>query len=112
MSEDNKYNGWANYATWRVQLEVVDDYVSQTVYGDADTAERWLNGVDVSELAQELQDYVEEVIGFEQRDGLVWNYALAFLSEVQWYELAEHAKQAAKEALQAFDEDDKLASVV
>ena len=23
---DKKYNGWTNYATWRVQLEIIDGY--------------------------------------------------------------------------------------
>jgi hypothetical protein len=26
MTNDTKYNGWTNYATWRVNLEMVDGY--------------------------------------------------------------------------------------
>lgn len=26
--KDDKYNGWTNYATWRVQLELISDYVN------------------------------------------------------------------------------------
>ena len=53
---DDKYNGWANYATWRVQLEIVDDYVSSQ--DDRDMAD-----MDVSDLAEMLKDYVDDVNG-------------------------------------------------
>lgn len=112
MNEDNKYNGWTNYATWRVQLEVVGDYVSQTAYDDADTANRWARELELNELADELKDYTLEVVGLDMPDGLAWNYANAFLDDVNWYEIAEHARQVSNEALEAFDEDDKLASEV
>ena len=26
MSKDNTYNGWTNYETWRVMLEIFDGY--------------------------------------------------------------------------------------
>ena len=27
MTEEKSYNGWANYATWRIMLEIMADYV-------------------------------------------------------------------------------------
>ena len=110
--QDTKYNGWRNYATWRIQLEIVDDYVQSTVYDDAQEAERWSKELELNELADELKEYVTEAItNFgEDEKSLAVSYALAFVDDVDFYELAEHAKDHAKQALKAFDEDDKLAS--
>lgn len=75
MSE--KYNGWTNYATWRVRLEMFDgDFASD-------------NDLDAYDLGQFLRDTAEEMIS-EQSEGLAQDYALAFLDEVNWREIAEH----------------------
>ena len=76
MSE--KYNGWTNYATWRVRLEMFDAYD-----GASD------NDLDAYDLGQSLRDMAEETIS-EQSEGLAQDYALAFLAEVNWREIAEH----------------------
>jgi hypothetical protein len=71
-----KYNGWTNYATWRVNLEFV--------YGfDASDFD------DVQELADYLQSLCEDYLA-ENGNGLTLDYALAFISDVNWYEIAEH----------------------
>lgn len=80
---DQKYNGWTNYATWRVNLEVFDgmDVVEQ--FGDA-------NGhLDVRELAHNLEAFADEMIVGDARN-LMGDYARAFLSEVNWQEIARH----------------------
>lgn len=75
MSEG--YNGWTNYATWRVRLEMFDgDFASD-------------NDLDAYDLGQSLRDTAEEMIS-EQSEGLAQDYALAFLAEVNWREIAEH----------------------
>lgn len=90
---DNKYNGWTNYATWRVNLEVVDGLEPE--YFDLEAGEQ-MTLVDVHELADAMQSYVEEVIFSECRyderrpTSLVEDYARAFLSDVNWYEIALH----------------------
>jgi len=71
MSNNTTYNGWTNYATWRVNLEIFDG-------GD------W-EGMD----AQSFKDLAEEHI-MSQSEGIAQDYALAFLSDVNWYEIAEH----------------------
>ena len=48
---NNSYNGWTNYATWRVHMEM-------------------------------------------EGKGLVLDYALAFLSDVNWQEIAKHLMEA------------------
>ena len=77
---DKKYNGWANYATWRVNLEIFDG-VDLSDYG-------WQK-LEEYELAQALKDYAGEIID-QSPDGLAKDYAMAFLSDVNWWELADH----------------------
>ena len=92
---DKKYNGWANYATWRIQLEIIEDYVrvlaediSAGHYDDFDWS-------DSSVVSDTLKDYVEEVLGLNVEDDytLVKSYASAFIDDVDWYELAKHAQE-------------------
>jgi hypothetical protein len=72
MSE--KYNGWTNYATWRVNLEMFD---GSDQYWSADSA----------------KEFVEEIIIDSTEEGVARDYALAFLSDVNWYEIAEHYQE-------------------
>ena len=72
-----RYNGWTNYATWRVRLEMFDAYD-----GASD------NDLDAYDLGQHLREMAEETIS-EQAEGLAESYALAFLADVNWYEIAE-----------------------
>ena len=68
---DTTYNGWSNYATWRVNLEVFDG-------GNWDRYQ-----------ADDLRQFVEDHI-CETSSGIARDYAMAFLSDVNWSELAEH----------------------
>jgi len=70
------YNGWTNYATWRVNLEILGD-----IEFDAP--------VDADQL-KEITKYVV-FNNYEMKIGshLVEDYARAFLSEVNYYEIAE-----------------------
>ena len=80
MTTDNKYNGWTNYATWRVNLEFFDGFnPSDNGYSEENT-----------ELPDQLNDYVESIIDETTADGIAKDYALAFISDVNWYEIAEH----------------------
>jgi len=84
MSE--KYNGWANYETWRVNLEMLDG-MSPEDFGlliDEDD-------VDSSslELASGLESYVVEVVEMDAK-GFALDLALSFLNKVDWQEIATH----------------------
>ena len=74
---NKEYNGWTNYATWRVNLEIL---------GDIDMHE-------VLVTADYLKEIVEDVVfsQYELGNGshLVEDYARAFVSEVNFYEIAE-----------------------
>jgi hypothetical protein len=80
--QNNTYNGWTNYETWRVNLEIFDGLSPRDIAGD---------GYDTpSELAPTLQAYAEDLIFIDCNEGLARNYAVAFMSEVNWNEVAEH----------------------
>lgn len=82
---DNKYNGWSNYATWRVNLEILGDMDLTTPISHDKT---WRPDVDY------LKDVVEEVVfGYDderKQDLLKDSYANAFLSEVNYHEILQH----------------------
>lgn len=73
-----KYNGWTNYETWRVRLEMFDGYD-----GASD------NDLDAYDLGESLSELALDTIT-EQSSGLARSYALAFLNEVNWGEIASH----------------------
>lgn len=92
--KDDRYNGWTNYATWRVQLEIISDYVDAEIerIKDGDTE---LVDMAAYELGNYLHEYVEETILTENENSqsLETAYARAFLDDVNWRELAEHAQE-------------------
>jgi hypothetical protein len=77
--ENTKYNGWTNYATWRINLEMFDGYEHE---GEDMTAD----------------DYKFMAIEILEADcpteSLAFDYAMAFLDEVNWHEIAENRKEA------------------
>jgi hypothetical protein len=84
---DKTYNGWSNYETWRINLEIFDGVTLE----DMNTVE-----VDPYELKNYLQEYAEEIVFLDSHIGgktpssLMEDYARAFLSDVNWYEIAQH----------------------
>ena len=73
----DKYNGWTNYATWRVRLEMFD-------YDGASD-----NDLDAYDLGQSLRESALDYMA-QEAAGLAQDYAEAFLADVNWYEIAEH----------------------
>mgnify|MGYP000689051649 FL=1 len=71
---NKKYNGWTNYATWRINLEIIDGIEFE-----------------VKMCAEDIKEIVEDVV-FSQYDGmnsLMYDYARAFISQVNFYKIAE-----------------------
>ena len=87
---DSRHNGWTNYATWRVNLEVFDGM----------TADHFTGGrcPMPSELKDDLRAYVEELIEQTTEPGLGRDYAMAFLQDVDWWEIADHLIEANEDA--------------
>ncbi|CAB4172459.1 hypothetical protein UFOVP934_4 [uncultured Caudovirales phage] len=90
------YNGWTNFATWRVNLEIFSDF---------DLDDWCLDMLDANELAGWMRDHVREIIEETAQPGLARDYALAFLADVNWFELAKTARDdyAANNAQEELD---------
>lgn len=77
---DEKYNGWANYPTWRVNLELFDGF---------DPTDIWPTCPEVAEMADSLKAIAEDHL-LMQSEGLALSMALAFIDDVNWREIASH----------------------
>lgn len=76
------YNGWSNYPTWRVNLELIEGMSADDFNCDK-----------VEDLASALESYVDELL--EQDGGnFALAYARVFVSEVNWHQIAEHLKES------------------
>ena len=79
---NKKYNGWTNYATWRINLEIIDGIEFE-----------------VKTCAEDIKEIVEDVV-FSQYDGmnsLMYDYARAFISQVNFYKIAESINEELNE---------------
>ena len=85
---DNKHNGWTNYPTWRVNLEIFDDLEINELC----TAE-WCR--DYTRELLEL-DYESKPFGSSSNQSLALDYAMAFIDTVNWYEISEHLNERFK----------------
>jgi hypothetical protein len=74
------YNGWTNYATWRVNLEILGDIEFEDVVS-----------------ADYLKEIVEDVVfsNYEIYSGshLVEDYARSFISNVNYDEIAKYINE-------------------
>lgn len=86
MTTNDSYNGWKNYATWRVRLELLDGLTLSDVgfYGQDPSS------YSVYQVARHLEDYVEELIIDTTPEGVGRDYALAFVNDVDFDQIAEH----------------------
>ena len=68
------YNGWTNYATWRVNLEILGDIK-----------------FDKHISADYLKEIVEDCVfnNTVEKDCLAADYARAFIQQVNFYEIAQ-----------------------
>lgn len=98
MNTETTYNGWTNYATWRINLEMIDGCdVDQFVTGRDDEAH---------DVGETVKDWCEEIVT-EGVTGLAADYALTFMSDVNWQEIAEHLIEQYREENPADESDDE-----
>ena len=90
MKNDTTYNGWTNYETWRVNLELFD--------GDG---EAWRHG-----SSDGMREFAEQLIEESTDEGIGRAYAMAFLQDVNWQEIAEHYEQ--EEEVMAYNKDQEF----
>ena len=77
-AEDKTYNGWTNYATWRINLELFDGSEGPWDHHSA-------------------KEFAEEIIYSTTTEGVARDYALAFIADVDWYEIASHYQSEPEE---------------
>lgn len=88
MQADTRYNGWTNYATWRVNLEIFDGIDLEYFTDEIGTR-------DVYALSKRLEEFADNVISADgTAEGAAVDYARAFLADVNFYEIAEHLVDA------------------
>jgi hypothetical protein len=76
---DQMYNGWTNYATWRVNLEMFDGYDPEGTFVTAEA----------------IADMADDLLTMDgTREGLAVDYARAFLNNVDWQEIADEVNGA------------------
>lgn len=81
----SNYQGWTNYETWRVNLEIFDGVDWAEWYGEDEEAHPFYEFVD------SLKEYAEQaVIMDDSVNTLANSYASAFLQEVNYNEIAKH----------------------
>ena len=83
-----KYNGWSNYQTWRVNLEMLDGMTAEEWGISASDVEDDRSAA-VSRLASTLEEYVNETVELHA-SGFALDIARSFLNAVDWYEIADH----------------------
>lgn len=88
MQTENCYNGWTNYATWRVNLEIFDGIDLEYFTDEIGTG-------DVYALSKRLEEFADNVISTDGTvEGTAVDYARAFLADVNFYEIAKHLVDA------------------
>ncbi len=79
----NKYNGWTNYATWRINLEILGDIEFE-------------KPVTIDELKEIVEECVFTNFDTCKTPRLIEDYARAFISEVNFYEIERHINDELK----------------
>jgi len=75
--EKKKYNGWTNYETWKVNLEMGISDNEHMANWDAEAIEEW------------AYEYVNE-----ESTGIANDLARSVLREVNWEEISQHLREA------------------
>lgn len=83
--EDKTYNGWTNYETWRVALELCDfemDELTEIIENEAS---------DVVDLMKYLKEHVAQILDSYTNGDFqspLYSYAVAFTDNVNYHEIA------------------------
>lgn len=79
------YNGWTNWETWKVNLELLDGLDASDLNIEYYTPD------EAYEAGKIIEDYVGEIISHEYNtDGFVSGIVHDFLRTVNWSEIAQH----------------------
>lgn len=75
-----QYNGWSNYATWRINLEIL---------GDIEFEEH----VTVDNLKEIVEDIIFSNYSLQSGSHLIEDYARSFIDQVNFYEIANSVNE-------------------
>ena len=86
----NGYNGWANYETWRINMEMFDGFDASDYLDDMPEDGEYQTSTEY--LANILEGIAEEIISNDVRDdqSFAYNLAMSFLNKVDFEEIADH----------------------
>ena len=84
----SNYNGWTNWETWKVNLELLDGLDASDLNIEHYTQDEYY------EAGQVIEEYVQELIDLEynggnKSGGFISGVIRGFMSEVNWSELAK-----------------------
>jgi hypothetical protein len=84
MKNDTTYNGWTNYATWRINLEVFD--------GNEILSELSTDCTTILQFSEVLKQYTLDLIweSIGEPNSLIQGWANGFVDECNFYEIAQH----------------------
>jgi len=78
---DKGYNGWTNYPTWRVMLEVFDGMEFDDIEPSRDACKDF------------VQELLDAATGNAPEGSIFQGWVSAWLSDVNWDEIAEAVKE-------------------
>lgn len=102
---DNKYNGWTNYETWNVALWLDNDEGSCGYWAEQADAAVERADKDKDEAVERVGRQLQQEVNDSAPDlgaSCFADLLSAAMSEVNWYEIAEHY---VSEALERVSED-------
>ena len=107
---DMTYNGWKNYETWLIALWIDNE---QRLQEEARMVARYAKRKNLGDntlpaLSAGLKQWVDDwhdVFAVSERGGFVSDLLNAAMSEIDWYELAEHYLEDIKDEEGEDDEE-------
>lgn len=78
------YNGWSNYATWRVNRDMLNFDISK--FWDMNRAD--IDEALPIELKAHVVDRLVDELGGDASSCFTFDYAMAFLEAVNWQQIA------------------------
>ena len=99
MRDTTEYNGWTNYATWLINLEL-------DLTDDPNGKYHLEKGMTSYALGQQIKEYVrDEALCVDAMNDVVGSIVGAFLSDVDWVQIAEHVID--EEGLDEVDDEEE-----